>query len=35
MVFGQLPRKKTAPQLELGFGLDLGLEDNFPRGQLS
>ena len=39
MVSGQLPLRKIAPRLGLGFGLGLGLElglgDNFTRGQLS
>ena len=39
MVSGQLPPRKIAPRLGLGFGLSLVLElgsgDNFPRGQLS
>ena len=38
MVSGQLPPRKIAPWLELGFGLGLGLKlglgGNFPRGQL-
>ena len=38
-VSGQLPQRKIAPRLGLGFGLGLTLEivlgDNFPRGQLS
>ena len=38
-VFGQLPPRKIAPRLGLGFGLGLALElrlgGNFPRGQLS
>ena len=37
-VSGQLPPRKIAPWLRLGFGLglalELGLGDNFPRGQL-
>ena len=39
MVFEQLPLRKIAPQLKLGFGLRLGLVLGlggvFPRGQLS
>ena len=38
-VSGQLPPRKIAPWLGLGFrlglGLVLGLGGNFPRGQLS
>ena len=39
MVSEQLPPRKIAPLLELGFGLGLGLglglEGNFPWGQFS
>ena len=35
MVSGQLSPRKNVPRLGLRLGLALGLEGNFPRGQLS